>query len=368
MGDQASTHSTSQPSSSTPAPIPPNQPTVEQVLSQLLAQQQWMQQEIVALHQQQQQQPQQPSVIVQPNSGLAASFSSALKPAKPSTFTGDRKRNAQAWLWEMETYFEAVGLTDPRRVLLAASQLRDDAVIWWKSISSSTPIRTWCEFKSAFLAQYQPVEGAETARMALDTLKQREQVSTYCNQFLAHRNHIPDMTVAEELFLFKKGLQEHIKTEVRMRQPKTLQQAMTVAMQADIETRGQRKQAWQPRSNGFGAWSRYPQQRMNAYPAQAAQQAVPMELGQVQAAESMSGEVPMEADEWEYDLAAVQQQQSLRGAWRPVTGGLSRSEYERCREARVCFQCKQPGHIQRNCTRRGPVSGSKAPKNSQSQQ
>ncbi len=43
------------------------------------------------------------------------------------------------------------------------------------------------------------------------------------------------------------------------------------------------------------------------------------------------------------------QSRSSPGGWR-ATGGLNRTEFDRCRQLRICFRCKKPGHLARECT------------------
>ena len=54
-----------------------------------------------------------------------------LKPAKPRTYDGDRRVNAEIWLLELENYFTVTNIIDSnQRVSFAVSQLRDNAVLW----------------------------------------------------------------------------------------------------------------------------------------------------------------------------------------------------------------------------------------------
>jgi hypothetical protein len=89
------------------------------------------------------------------------------------------------------------------------------------------------------------------------------------------------------------------------------------------------------------------------------QHAVPMDLGNVQ----MSDVIVPNEKESSLDLYAIQQRGS-GGGWRE-SGGLSRTEFERCRQQHICFRCKRPGHVARNCTYNGSINPSK---NTQSQQ
>lgn len=363
-------------SSSTSTTHPPAQVvhTTEDALRLLMHRNEAMQQQIVQL--QQQQQAIRPimsaSTVIPPTS-----FSnSALKPSKPATFQGDRHSNADVWCLTLENYFQATGIEDPHRVPFAVSQLREDAVIWWSNEIRSNkqlqlqPIHTWDEFKKVFLAQYQPVEASEMARAALDGLRQRGPVESYCNQFLHHLHHIKNSTVEEQLFLFKKGLQDHIRTEVRMAHPTTLQQAMSLAIQADVETRGQRNQypfrhtppSTNQRTNPWPRFNPSFTGHANASMPHApvsTQHPVPMDLGNVQ----MSDVIVPNEKESGLDLYAIQQRGS-GGGWR-ASGGLSRTEFDRCRQQHICFRCKRPGHVARNCTYNGVINPSK---NTQSQQ
>ena len=58
----------------------------------------------------------------------AASAVPTLKPAKPDTFSNVRSSGRpEAWLFTIETYFEATGINDPQRVTFVATLLRGAA-------------------------------------------------------------------------------------------------------------------------------------------------------------------------------------------------------------------------------------------------
>ena len=180
------------------------------------------------------------------NSVTAASTAAArstVKPSKPSTFNGDhRYGKATSWLLEMENYFRATTCNDPDRTRFAASQLRDNAVIWWDSrkrevTGGDSDSVSWESFKKAFSSHYEPVEAAETARAMLYSLKQNGGVAAYCDLFNRHRTSVHDMSVQDQLFLFKKGLKEELAREVNLHKPDNLMEAMSIATRAEIQSR-----------------------------------------------------------------------------------------------------------------------------------
>ena len=161
---------------------------------------------------------------------------------KPTVWFGHGKQDRSSpsmWMLEVENYFEAVNLsegpaTGKQRLTLVSTLLKHNALQWWNRIDRTT-ISTWQQFKSAFLAEYEPKEMSEIARSRLDTLRQRGSVVEYCNEFREQINKISDMSTADQLHNFKKGLQPDIAREVAMQRPETLDKAMHLAQRVDLE-------------------------------------------------------------------------------------------------------------------------------------
>lgn len=147
------------------------------------------------------------------------------------------KSSAPMWLLEVENYFEAVRLpAEPaaQRISVISTLLRGNALQWWQRVDKSQ-IGSWQLFKRVFLDEYEPKEAAEIARARLDTLRQRGPVINYCNDFREQMNKIADMSVADQLHNFKKGLQPDIARELAMQRPDTLDKAMQIAQRVDLE-------------------------------------------------------------------------------------------------------------------------------------
>ena len=73
-----------------------------------------------------------------------------VKLAKPSLFTGAPNSNVDTWLFEMEQYQTASGITDDaQRILVAGSYLKESASQWWISVCFTEITRptTWIRFK-----------------------------------------------------------------------------------------------------------------------------------------------------------------------------------------------------------------------------
>jgi hypothetical protein len=285
------------------------------------------------------------------------------KPTKPNTFNGHPRTNVDAWLFEMETYLEVVGVTgDPTRVNFAVAFLRDIASTWWSSVlKEPVPPRQWDAFKARFLDRFRPLEASRTARVALMSIKQRGSVADYTNAFLRHMQLIPDMAVDDQIQFYLRGLQPHIWDEVDIKSPATLDQAMSYAQRADLR-RASRRQAFAPSTRpSFHSRSDWSVSR----PSQA-QQAVPMELSHVSSYEQEDGYDSYTdqgtADGREEAGGAAPSTQLNAFASRPLsrrpTGTaatsrppvkLSLEERERCMRERLCFRCRQPGHMGGRC-------------------
>jgi len=131
--------------------------------------------------------------------------------------------------------------------------------------------------------------------------------------------------------MFQRGLKPHIAREVDLRDPTTLMEAMNYAIRADA------------RSHLFyraGSLSSNQSRFVGSRP-------IPMEV------DNVNMEPP--SDEKDDVPMAV----NATFAQRPPDGrspnnkrvGISISDRERCVKENRCFNCKQTGHIRRNCTK-----------------
>ncbi len=317
------------------------------------------------------------------NNNNSTNNNKMLKPVKPPTYHGDRRTNAEIWLLELENYFAITGVTDgTQRVAFAVSQFRDAAVIWWKHLKQQPDTDTelvndWDKFKRQLLRNYAPVEAAETARTALHRLKQTHTVAAYCDVFLRYMNNVEDMAVADQLFLFKQGLQNHISKEVSLQHPKNLHEAMSFAQRAEIESRSYRTD---PRRANFRPSHRHNYNRFSSGSGHGNAGNAPMELGNINfgtngsaAAHGYNNYAGYYDNNGYNDYGNEDNNQppehmvnaigsnpsynSGMNRYPPRNNnfrvpGLTREQIETYKRTNACFKCGQTGHYKSSCPKK----------------
>jgi Retrotransposon gag protein/Zinc knuckle len=159
--------------------------------------------------------------------------------ALPSTFSGDSDEDPATWTFSFNQYFDLQATDRALRVPIAASQLRGSALLWWRMHHQTAEkgacglITAWPEFCSAVEQQFSPINPTTTARNRLYSLAQRASVAAYADEFRKLILRVPDLSVDEQVNRFIHGLKPHIRIQVALREPTTLDQAVRVADTCD---------------------------------------------------------------------------------------------------------------------------------------
>ncbi|KAD3641342.1 hypothetical protein E3N88_30566 [Mikania micrantha] len=132
------------------------------------------------------------------------------------------------WLYQAEQYFEFQRVDDADKVHLASFHLDGVALQWHRWLSKSTGPMTWIEFSRALQGRFGPTDYNDLAE-AITRLKQNSTVVLYQEEFerLSHR-----LDGLPEPFLvgcFIGGLKDEIRIEVRLKNPKSLTSAISLA-------------------------------------------------------------------------------------------------------------------------------------------
>jgi hypothetical protein len=303
----------------------------------------------------------------------SSSHANGIKVPKPNPFTGERRQIAESWLFEMEIYFGTVGLKRESWVAFAQVLLKEQAIIWWRSVLRGREERgeeasmEWAEFSELFLANYQPIAAAETARAALAKIRQTGNVAGYCSVFRSYRNQLDykDMSEKMLLSLFQDGLKDEIGDHVRAGRHETVEEAMQSAQQTEHRLAGRSRSRpasfpHQP-SRSFPSTFRPP-----SFPSSSA----PMDLSHVQGMQDGYGMHMQGNDEQRYDLQQLALMNSS-GDQVPMSYPSNNNQYllamnsnqsrpsyprrlnpveqQQCMRMGLCFKCKQKGHISREC-------------------
>lgn len=289
------------------------------------------------------------------------------------------------WLREVNKQFTHFGdkifPDDNVKISFAVEWLTGAAQDWWEN-EDKQGINNWDTFVERLRNRYRPQMPAELARQRLRTLVQRGRCEQYCNEFLKVVARIPNRNEEDKIFDFKAGLDRVLAAKVAEKQPKTLQEAMEIAVQAEpyVTTRGggYHGMATSFRNANFGRTN-------NASSSSSASSnssgAVPMELNAVVAdnnvennnninSSTASGEqdqniVQMllsKIENMEHRLHAMSYNRN--GNTAGTNGGnhssssrndripgLTSAEISSLRKEGRCFRCKQKGHMKNECSR-----------------
>jgi len=125
---------------------------------------------------------------------------------------------------------------DAARIKLATTYLRGVARTWWTNLTDEehAEIDTWVKFVEALHRRFRPALPAELARRKLKDLKQRGTVNQYAGYFQQLLAHIPTKSEDDAIFDFRSGLDKAIAARVAEKEPKTLQEAIEIAVQAEL--------------------------------------------------------------------------------------------------------------------------------------
>ncbi|KAG7547901.1 Retrotransposon gag domain [Arabidopsis suecica] len=195
------------------------------------------------------------------NGGVANTGASSARVdyPRPSRFNSVRDaKEVENFLWEMDRYFENLGLTDePAMIKTATSYLADTAMLWWRRRyveieRGDARIETWDEFKKDLKRQFYPENVVYQARKKLRELCQRGTIRDYVNDFTSLMLRIPSMTDENSVFYFIHGLQNWAKQELQRRGIHSLDEAILAAESLSDFSTHDRKKSYE-RQEGYPA-------------------------------------------------------------------------------------------------------------------
>ena len=263
-----------------------------------------------------------------------------IKINKPNLFCGLKAERIDPWLFAMNEFLVLSGITSPlQQVQIAASYLKDNALSWWMVRSGSAsgsgePINTFRYFESEIRAYFKPVNSRQIARDQLHNLQQRGSVSAYIFQCQSLWLEVDDMSESEKMDKFKRGLKSIVREKLEIEGATSLEEMMLIAQRVDAIYYRNSVQRVQQRNynNNYNNYNRFNE---NA-----------MDLSNIEDTnEDVSNSDSNGGNGEESNVNAVQV--NNRG---PLVQNVTAEEVRRCRQLRLCIQCKKPGHIARFCS------------------
>ena len=257
-----------------------------------------------------------------PSHSPPSSHVAKLKVATPDAFTGDLAKSEE-FINSLHLYFYGKqGVTDEEKITFALSYMKGGRAGKWsknkiQEYSKAERGPSWDEFLADFREMFSDPDPSETARYKLTHLRQGNRPA---EDYVADFKEVMDETGFNDAalaYMFEKGLSSKLVNAISHTLPglpKNLKEWMTTAVSID---RFHRAQAGK---HGFNAFS-YSTTSNQAKPPshQPPRQTAPVKTPP-SASTSSSEIVPMEVD-------------------------TTRKKAE----TRVCFTCKQPGHIAKYC-------------------
>eukprot|EP00170_Pyropia_yezoensis_P004306 contig_17623_g4318 len=126
---------------------------------------------------------------------------------KPAPFSG-RAGAIDSWASHMDTYVAKA--TAAEAMLLATSHLQGEAFTWWQTYAEKSEMTNWRTLREALKLPFNPLNKVLAARDLLHKWKQMKDVASNHKSFLSIIVDIPDITMAEQIDRYSRGLESYI--------------------------------------------------------------------------------------------------------------------------------------------------------------
>lgn len=290
-------------------------------------------------------------------------------------FKGEVGFGVDTWIRRLTKQFDFYGASqfpdDDSRIRFAVMYLEGSAMDWWDKIPTAEKsiINTsWNSFVAALYSRFRPMQAAMIARVRLSNLKQTGAVAAYVNLFLKELTPIEDMSAADQIFNFRSGLKAHIALRVIEKSPKTLHEAMDIAILADAHTNKMNV----PQYN-YSSAARNAGAGSSSAPRAHAASSNDMDISNVNhdggqddvkppvfheedtPSSSANNEIMREFHRMKNEIKKYQTQaeiSAINSSPRSVQSGrvqVSKEEFDYCFANRLCLKCKKPNHRAVDC-------------------
>jgi hypothetical protein len=292
---------------------------------------------------------------------IAEAYKDKVKLGVPAQFHGDLNTDPRQWLDSMELYLTQSYTPRNRWPGVAATYLKGPAFTWFGSLpTESKATLTWEAFTSGLMARFRPVDNDRIGRSRLMTLRMKASdrgagISQYVNRFLTLCNSVKDLGENEKFAYFSQGLTPDLQRSiVALTNVNTVTEAISAVMRIEALTppthynnmENRERSSYRTPMNSFVRRTEEKQEvirgdsnvKTTSTPTGGSS---PMELG------SMEEEDNPTTDE---ELGVMRGPSNNRGS------RLGQAEVEEYMRKGLCFRCKKPGHIKRNCPS-NPLNG-----------
>jgi hypothetical protein len=322
---------------------------------------------------------------------LASKERSLPKIPSPKPFTGVTGPAVEEFMNAVEKQYAYYGeqfAEESLKLSYASNYLVEKAAAWLKALSTEntlagTPITTWEDLKAALRERFQPIGSSTVARQSLDGYVQKGSVANYVEHFYKCLTYITDMSDSDQVHQFCRGLKKEIKHEVVREEPKTIHDAVNIAVKAESYL------GMSSQYSFISSGSRFPSRfgSSSSSGAAASSSSSAMDVNSVDALidefdgmgprQETSRETSSSAREHQLmaQIASMHAQQKMsssllamfgdrnksagyerRGDHRssissstPRVPGVSKEDYARCRAENRCLKCREVGHVAREC-------------------
>jgi hypothetical protein len=262
----------------------------------------------------------------------------------PTSYAGASDlQKIQNWISEMETMNILCRLSSKNgeAVFNAAMYLTGDAKTWWRLLLKDTPRNEWPirwgEFADLITKRFAPQHAELHIRDKLHQLSQTASVQAYISEFRRLILLHPPMSAEDRKDRFIRGLKPHIRTSVRIQEPRDIEHAERIALHLD---------AFWGKGQQLGNPGHQPQQDVRRTGQQTGNNPNPPRHGNQGgngANPTQGGQPRHYGNESRGAPAAVQPQGNV------TPRKLTPQERDYLRQNNGCFRCRQLGHLANVC-------------------